>query len=64
MVYRTNQCFRLNLGKIGKVINFGTLLTTFEVSSIILGSWGSSQLWVEPKIKCQMKVGKLVKIDP
>jgi hypothetical protein len=33
------------------MIIFGSILTTFELSSIFLGSWGSIENWLEPKIK-------------
>ena len=44
------QGFRLNLGKRSEMIIFGSLLTTFEISSSIL--WGtrvSSENWLELK---------------
>jgi len=31
------------------MIIFESNLTTFEVSVIFLGSWGSSENWLEPK---------------
>jgi hypothetical protein len=31
------------------VINFGSILTTFEPSSIFGGCWGSIKNWLEPK---------------
>ena len=34
-----------------KMIIFKSLVTTFEMSSNILGSWGSSKNWLEPKTK-------------
>jgi len=33
------------------MIIFGSTLTTFELSSIFFGSWGSIENWLEPKIK-------------
>jgi len=36
----------------GKMINcFGSILTTFESSSIFGSSWGSIENWLEPKTK-------------
>jgi hypothetical protein len=32
------------------MIIFGSILTTFESSSIFGGSWGSIENWLEPKI--------------
>jgi len=32
-----------------KMISFGSILTTFELSSIFGGSWASIQNWLEPK---------------
>jgi len=31
------------------MISFGSILTTFESSSIFVGSWGSFENWLEPK---------------
>ena len=36
--YRVDQGFRLNIGKIRKMIIFGSLLTSFKASSILRGS--------------------------
>jgi len=33
------------------MIIFGSILTTFESSSILGGSWGSIENWPEPKTK-------------
>jgi len=33
------------------MIIFGSILSTFELSSIFGGSWGSIENWLEPKIK-------------
>jgi len=33
------------------MIIFGFVLTTFELSSILGGSWGSIENWLEPKIE-------------
>jgi len=33
------------------MVIFGLILTTFELSSIFGGSWGSSENRLEPKIK-------------
>jgi len=33
------------------MVIFGSILTTFELSSIFGGSWGSIENWLEPKIK-------------
>jgi hypothetical protein len=33
------------------MIIFGFVLTTFELSSILGGSWGSRENWLEPKIE-------------
>jgi hypothetical protein len=31
------------------MIIFGSIFTTFELSSIFGGSWGSNENWLEPK---------------
>jgi len=33
------------------MIMFGLILTTFELSVIFGGSWGSIENWLEPKIE-------------
>ncbi len=33
------------------MIIFGSILTTFDLSSIFGGSWGSIVNWLEPKIE-------------
>jgi hypothetical protein len=33
------------------MIIFGLILTTFELSIILGGSWGSIENWLEPKTK-------------
>jgi len=33
------------------MIIFGSILTTFELSSIVGGSWGSIENWLEPNIE-------------
>jgi len=39
------------------MIIFGLILTTFELSSIFGGSWGSIEDWLEPKT--EPPLGKL-----
>jgi len=34
-----------------EIIIFGSILITFELSSIFGGSWGSIENWLEPKIE-------------
>jgi hypothetical protein len=34
-----------------KMIIFGLILTTFELSSIFGGSWSTIENWLQPKIK-------------
>jgi len=41
---------RINI-KRDKMIILGSMLTTFELSSIFGGSWGSIENWLEPKIE-------------
>jgi len=40
------------------MIIFGSILITFESSSIFGGSWGSIENWLEPKIKLATTIGK------
>jgi len=35
------------------MIIFGSILTTFELSSCFEGSWGSIENWLKPKTKPQ-----------
>jgi hypothetical protein len=49
-----SMCQGLNLGS--KMTIFGSLLTTFDVSCIFCCSWGSSNNWLEPKIKLRFSL--------
>ena len=40
-----------NLDQQSEMIISESLLTTFELSAILGGSWGSSENWLEPKTK-------------
>jgi len=33
------------------MIAFGSILTTFESNNIFVGSWGSIENWLEPKVE-------------
>jgi len=44
------------------MIIFGSILTTFDSSSIFGGSWSSIENWLEPKTKPQS--GNLAYINP
>ena len=47
----TNLVYQVFILKLGKMIIFGSLLTTFEVSCILRGIWGCSENWLESKFK-------------
>ena len=55
------QGFRLYLGERRKIIIFGSLLTTFEGSYIVCGSWAVATISYNLKSNCHNQV-KLVQI--
>jgi hypothetical protein len=57
---RTTECVT-DLDQRSKMIIFGSILTTFESSSIFGGSWGSIENWFEPKIQTTIGIFSLPK---
>ena len=50
------QVFGLDLSEIREIIVFGSLLTTFVVSNVFGGSWGSNKIGSSQKLNRQIKL--------
>ena len=50
------QGFRLYLGKRSVMNIFWSLLTTYAVSAVFFGRWGSWKYWLVPKIETPNQV--------
>ena len=50
------QVFGLDLSEIREIIIFGSLLTTFVVSNVFGGSWGSNKIGSSQKLNRQIKL--------